>query len=120
MRTGKRSSIVAVLVLLLVAGCGGSSDDTTTTAAGGAGPSDAVAIDNFSFVPSELTVSVGDAVTWTNEQNVAHTVTADGGEFDSGNLAQGAEFSQTFDTTGTFSYSCAIHPSMTGTVTVEG
>ena len=45
---------------------------------------------------------------------------ADNGEFDSGTLAQGDEFSETFGTAGTFAYHCTIHPSMTGTVTVEG
>jgi hypothetical protein len=47
-------------------------------------------------------------------------VTADGGAFDSGNLATGQTFSQTFSAAGTFAYHCNIHPQMTGTVTVTG
>ena len=111
---------VTLLLFVLVAACGGSSSEPTTTAGGATGSADSVTIDDFSFMPSELTVSVGDTVTWTNDQGVAHTVTADTGEFDSGNLAQGAEFTETFDAAGTFPYFCAIHPSMTGSITVEG
>lgn len=118
MRTGTRSTIAAVLVLL--AGCGGSSPNAPTTAAGGGESAESVTIDNFTFMPPELTISVGDTVTWANDQGAAHTVTADDGGFDSGNLAQGAEFTRTFDAAGTFAYHCTIHPSMIGAITVEG
>ena len=57
-------------------------------------------------------------MTWTNSGAATHTVTADNGAFDSGRLASGATFSQTFDTAGTFTYHCEIHPQMTGTIVV--
>ncbi len=89
----------------------------TAAAGGGSG---AVTLAGFAFSPSSLTVKAGTTVTWTNHDGVTHTVTADGGSFDSGHLASGATFSRTFATAGTFSYHCAIHPSMTGTITVTG
>jgi len=78
----------------------------------------AVTISGFAFGPASISIPVGSTVTWTNQDGTAHTVTADDGSFDSGSLAQGATFSQTFDTPGTYTYHCAIHSSMTGTVTV--
>ena len=84
-----------------------------------ASASASVTIQDFAFGPGSISVAVGSTVTWTNQDSVSHTVTADDGSFDSGRLAQGATFSQTFDTPGTYTYHCAIHPSMTGTITVE-
>ena len=57
---------------------------------------------------------------WTNRDGATHTVTADGGTFSSPSLADGDSFSQTFATSGTYAYHCAIHPSMIGTITVSG
>src|SRR5262249_6457772 len=71
------------------------------------------------FNPNPITVSTGATVTWMNNDNISHTSTANGGSWDSGTLAPGATFSKTFTSTGTFSYHCAIHPNMVGTVTVQ-
>jgi len=79
----------------------------------------AVSIENMAFAPANLTVAIGTTVTWTNNDSVAHTVTSDTGIFDSKNMAKGSTFSYTFDEKGTFSYHCAIHPGMKGTVTVQ-
>lgn len=79
----------------------------------------AVRIADFSFTPRNISVRAGAAVTWTNEGRAPHTATAKGGTFDSKRLNPGASFSFTFDTPGTYDYQCDIHPSMTGTVTVE-
>jgi plastocyanin len=78
----------------------------------------AVSIVDFAFEPASLEVPVGTTVTWTNAGAAPHTVTADDGAFDSGELAPGASFSQTFDTAGSFAYHCEIHPDMTGTIVV--
>lgn len=80
----------------------------------------AVRIADFNFAPKEITVRAGTTVTWTNEGRAPHTVTADKGAFDSKRMGNGATFSFTFDTPGTYEYHCDIHPSMTGEVTVEG
>lgn len=78
-----------------------------------------VSIVNFRFNPATVTVPVGSTVTWKNNDTVAHTSTSNAAGWDSGTLAAGASFSHTFTTRGTFAYHCAIHSSMTGTVTVQ-
>jgi plastocyanin len=87
---------------------------------GGKAGAGAVEIANFAFAPGSRSVKVGDSVKWTNQDGATHTVTADDGAFDSGNLADGKSFSFTFDQAGTFAYHCNIHQSMTGKVTVTG
>ena len=43
-----------------------------------------VEIINFAYQPSDITIKVGDTVTWTNKDSVGHTVTSDdGNELDS-------------------------------------
>jgi len=78
-----------------------------------------VTIENFAFDPADLTVSVGDTVTWSNKDSTAHTATADGGAFDTGTIAAGSSKSVTFSRAGTFTYHCKIHASMTAQVVVE-
>ena len=127
-----RRTLVALTLLVaagvLAAGCGsgsggdggGSSTTTaasTTSGAGTPASGTAVAIDNFAFSPAALIVKMGQQVTWTNKQGVAHTVTADGGAFDHP-MPSGATFSFTFATAGTVAYHCTIHPFMKGTVVV--
>jgi plastocyanin len=107
---------------LVFAACGddsGSSDSSSdTTGGGGSCPSD-VCMDGTAFVPDSITVSVGDEVTWTNIDGIDHTATADDGSFDSETLADGEDFSFTFDEAGEFAFHCEIHSNMTGTVVVE-
>jgi len=76
------------------------------------------------FSPSEVTIGVGESVTWYNDSTTAHTVTSgnpeDGpdGVFDSSLFLAGNTFSHTFTEAGQFEYFCSIHPWMTGTVIV--
>jgi nitrite reductase (NO-forming) len=72
------------------------------------------------YSPQTITVVIGinNTVTWTNNDNTAHTVT-DTGVFDSGYINPGQSWSYTFTTPGTYQYHCSIHPWMTGTVIVE-
>jgi plastocyanin len=77
-----------------------------------------VSIADMSFSPSTITVKKGTTVTWTNNDSVTHNVTAGNNGFTSGNLVPGKQFNFTFDKAGTFSYTCTLHPSMKGTVTV--
>jgi LPXTG-motif cell wall-anchored protein len=88
----------------------------------GAGPALAasVSVADFSFSPKTVTIHAGDTVTWSNHGPSAHTVTADAGGFDSGNLNPGQSFSHTFSTAGTYAYHCQYHVSqgMVGTVVV--
>jgi plastocyanin len=78
-----------------------------------------VSIANFSFTPAKLSISVGTTVFWTNNDTVTHTVTADQGAFDSGDLSPGNTFSFTFSKAGTYPYHCNIHSSMVGTIVVS-
>jgi plastocyanin len=80
---------------------------------------ESVTSDGFAFGPASLTINVGDTVTWTNSDDVAHTAAQDGGGFDTGNIAVNASDSVTFDQAGTFAYHCNIHPTMTGSITVQ-
>jgi plastocyanin len=138
-------TILAVIAVLAVGACSGSAatpapstapsaaptaapataapstaPSAAPASAGGAGSGVDVKIKNFTFSPASLDAKVGDKVTWTNGDDVAHTVTfddaANGG---SGSLNNGNSFEMTFDKAGTYAYHCKIHPSMKGTVTVS-
>jgi len=78
-----------------------------------------VSIKNMAFSPASVNVTTGTTVTWVNNDAIAHTVTADNGSFDSGNIAPGNSFTHTFSSAGTVSYHCSIHPMMTGSVAVK-
>jgi plastocyanin len=79
-----------------------------------------VVIENFTFTPDDLTVAVGTEVTWTNRDDVPHTVTSDDKTaFASDLLDTGDTFAHRFDAPGTFPYFCSVHPMMTATVVVE-
>ncbi|MFA6076462.1 MAG: cupredoxin family copper-binding protein [Candidatus Paceibacterota bacterium] len=77
-----------------------------------------VTIQGFAFNQSSLTIKKGDTVVWTNKDSAPHTVTGNAGGPKSGTLNQNQTYSFTFNSVGTFSYRCALHPSMTGSVTV--
>ena len=80
----------------------------------------AISISNFAFSPSSITVLPGTKVTWTNNDSVAHTIISDSDNLlNSQNIEPGDTFSYTFTTPGTTAYHCSIHPSMTGTITVQ-
>lgn len=116
--------LLVAAVAIIAASCNGSgpsaygasaSTAATTTAATA---TNAGTIKDFSFQPEVLKVKVGAKVTWTNDDTVAHTVTADTNSFASGNLQPGGSFSFTFTRPGTYAYHCSIHPSMHGSVVV--
>jgi plastocyanin len=79
-----------------------------------------VVIDNFSFLPKEITVPVGTTVTWTNHDDVPHVVASADDQFKkSGPLDTDESFSHTFTTVGNYTYFCSIHPHMTGKIIVK-
>jgi plastocyanin len=78
-----------------------------------------VKIDNFSFGPTTLTVAPGTTVTWTNRDDIPHTVVSDDKVFKSKVLDTDERFSFTFTKPGTYGYFCSIHPKMTGKVVVQ-
>jgi plastocyanin len=80
-----------------------------------------VTMQGLEYTPSEITVAPGTTVRWVNQDQADHTVTSDepGGPLDSGVLGEGQSFEYTFETPGTFTYFCEIHPFMTASVTVS-
>ena len=76
-----------------------------------------VIIENFVFDSSDLTIKVGDTVTWTNNDGAAHTVKI--GTIESDNMSKSDTFSFTFSEVGTFEYICGLHPYMKGKIIVE-
>lgn len=91
---------------------GGASSDITI-------PMGAEALGSRAFSPGNLEIGAGSTVTWTNTDSVSHTSTSNASGWDSGIIAPGRQFSFTYQNAGTFAYHCAIHPGMTGTVTVR-
>jgi plastocyanin len=78
-----------------------------------------VTIDNFTFTPGALAIKAGTTVTWTNHDDVPHTVTAQDHAYSSAGLDTGDTFTHTFDAPGTYTYYCTIHPKMTATIIVR-
>ena len=78
----------------------------------------AIKIGNFTFGPQELKVKTGTTVTWTNEDDIPHTVISPN-SFRSKALDSEDKFSFTFTTPGIYKYFCSLHPHMTGTIVVE-
>jgi plastocyanin len=135
----RRPLRVFPLLALLIAGafaasCGGDDDDDSDDGYGDddadddAGDDDdddaaddddvdvdfEVSIDDMDVSPDPLSISVGDTVRWTNNDEMPHTVTSGtpespDGEFDSGNMDSGDVFTHTFDAAGSFIYFCEYH-----------
>lgn len=103
----RRSAVALVAVLVLA-----------VTAPAGARPA-GVSIQFQAFAPSGTEILPGETVTWSNVSERTHTVTADDGTFDSGELLGGSTFARTYPAVGSFAYHCTIHPTMTGTVDVR-
>ena len=99
--------LISALALLMIVPTAGAQQDP------GVVP---VSIRDGYYDPADITVAPGTTVTWTNEGDLPHTVTADNGLFDSGLLYPGESYSVWFDGSGTVTYHCS--PSMTGSVTV--
>ena len=105
-RTGVRLAVAAALSLYL--GVAHAEESKVT-------------IDNFTFSPAEVKVKVGDTVTWTNHDDIPHTVTdaAQPRAYKSVALDSGDSFSHVFAMPGTYRYFCSLHPNMQGTVVVK-
>jgi plastocyanin len=125
---------IAAISLVLIAGglaaCGDDDDDggpattpaatTPTAAEPAAGGEVKVSMKDIKYVPQDVTARAGQKITWTNDDPVAHTVTArSGADFDSGTIQPGGKFSRTINQAGKIDYVCTIHPNQTGTITVQ-
>ena len=117
----RRSVSIAVLLIVLGSRITGLSAGTGSFTASSQQKPEAmeVKIDNFSFGPGTLTVPVGSTVTWTNRDDIPHTVVSTEGVFKSKVLDTDEKFSFTFSKAGSYPYFCSIHPKMTGRVVVQ-
>lgn len=112
--------VLAISCLVILAGFAAAVCMRNRAQADDARPQPAaVAIDNFSFNPKEITVPKGTTVTWTNRDDVPHTVTSTDQKFRSKALDTGDQFSFTFTEPGTYAYFCSVHPMMTGKIVVQ-
>jgi plastocyanin len=121
-RVLRSMAVLMILLLFAFLGCNngstspyGNSSSTTTTKTA----PNTVAIANFTFSPSSLTIAKGTIITWVNNDGVAHTSTSDNNVWDTGSIVPGASKAVTFGTSGTFTYHCTVHPMMTGTIIVQ-
>lgn len=98
-----------------------SQKQTQNSTSGSTKPAgkNAVTIQNFAFSPASITIKAGDSITWTNEDSVGHSATADDASWDTGVLSQGQSKSVTFAKAGTYTYHCSVHPNMKATVIVK-
>jgi len=116
---------------LVAAGCGDDDDSgsaaespatteqTTDAPAAPAGGTVAIKMQNIAFDPKDVTVKVGQQVTWTNEDTVDHNVVAnEGADFKSDDFGKGGTYSFTAATAGEIAYVCTLHPGMDATLTV--
>jgi len=95
------------------------STTTTTLPPAPAPPGDIKMFDN-GYTPASKTITTGTTLVWSNTGALPHTVTASNGSFDSGFVMAGQTYRRTFNTPGSYSYFCTIHPGMAGTLTVTG
>jgi plastocyanin len=99
-----------------------SGATTASASAGAATPAAATSVEihDLAFDPATIEIPVGSSVTWTNDDSVPHTATAqDRAALQSGTIQPGESFSQTFDTPGTYDYFCEFHANMKGTIVVQ-
>ena len=113
------SKILTFQAAVLATGACMMTTVATMTKAAGAPPTASVSIANFTFKNPVVTVKTGTTVTWTNADDIPHTVVAKDGSFKSKVLDTGDRFSFTFAKPGQFGYFCSIHPHMTGTIVVK-
>jgi plastocyanin len=111
------------LVFVLMTGC---ADRPSPTAPSPNGPAVTTTIVNGAarlttdaFAPNPVDIPAGTTVTWVNNDSTVHSSTSNAGVWASPAMIPGDRFSFTFQSAGTFTYRCAIHPNMVGTITVR-
>ena len=124
--------LLSLALALAVPACGGDDGDeeaapppkapADTGGAAGGGRTVEVDMKDIKFIPADVTVQSGGKIVWTNSDPFEHTVTKQSGpgrQFDSGEVAAGKKYEQTFTAPGKIGYFCKIHPQQKGTITVE-
>jgi len=117
--TKKNATILGFLTPLMIAMLLLTVSPSVKASDQPAGANAEVKIDNFSFGPETIKVSVGTTVTWTNRDDIPHTVVSAEGVFKSKVRDTDEKFSFTFTKAGTYPYYCSVHPKMTGKIVVQ-
>ena len=122
MRLKVGAGVLVLAGALLLAACGGGSSTKsgTTSTTSGSGGGTSITISNFMFQPMSLTVAPGATVSVTNKDSATHTLTATGGQFNTGDVDQNQ--TKTFTAPmkpGTYHYICNIHQYMMGSIIVK-
>jgi predicted secreted protein with PEFG-CTERM motif len=117
--------VVLTLIVGVMAYAPSVFADTQVVMTKGAASGQACVAANNCFDPANAQTTVGETVTWTNDDTASHTVTSGnpndnttGTVFDSGLVKAGGTYHEVFTSAGTFNYFCQVHPWMTGVVTV--
>jgi plastocyanin len=120
-RWSRGGALVLVLAgALLLAACGSTGGSASSTSSSAATATRAVTISNFMFSPMTASVAPGATVRVTNKDSVTHTLTATGGQFDTGDIGPGQTKTFTAPSkAGTYSYICNIHQYMKGSIVVR-
>jgi len=120
---GGALALVLAGALLLAACSGGSSGSSGSASASGssaATSAKSLTISNFMFSPMRASVAPGATVEVTNKDAVTHTLTATGGQFNTGDIGPGQTKTFTAPSkAGTYNYICNIHQYMMGTIVVR-
>lgn len=112
--------LATCLALALVPSACGDDDDPSPPSGAGGKAADTVGMKNIQFSPGEVTVKVGETVSWVNEEEVEHNVVAtEGATFKSKLLGLDGTFEYKAEKPGTISYVCTIHSGMAGKIIVQ-
>jgi len=115
--------VTFVLLSALACGSCGSSGNPPPAPSPGAVTISIVAgarnLTNTAYSPNPVTITRGSTVTWVNNDTSTHDQVADGGSFDSRDIAPGGQATVTFPNAGAFPYHCGRHPNMIGTINVQ-
>ena len=120
---GRISCSILLALIVFSAGCAQQTQTEKTAET----TANVITIRGFAFNPPALTIKAGTTVTWVNEDSAPHIIASDPHPTHtdlpglvSGELSGGQNYSFIFNETGTFTYHCHVHPSMKGTIIVEG
>ena len=116
-----RKPVIALVSLLLLAGCGGEGSNGSEGGSSGSAAAAKVEIEEFKFTPEAIEVKAGGTVTFSSRDKAMHNAQTDPGgkgAFTTADLERGDEDEVTFKDPGRYSYYCAYHRFMTGTVEV--
>lgn len=106
------ASLLSIVLSLILLSARMKSEDSKTAGM-------EVRVDNFTFVPTTLTIRVNSTVTWVNKDDVPHVIASDAGLFRSSALDTDDKYSHTFTKPGTYAYYCSLHPKMMGQIVVK-